>query len=231
VDDGSLVYCRHCGAPQVRLSEEMIEQAQQQAAAAAAASLDPDVPPADRPPVARVTEPGAVVWPGAIQTAALAGAVSAVLTLLSFLLPPVSLLGVFWSFSAPIVALGVYASRFPRTRIHAGFGARLGLLSGLAIAIASLTLNTLGLVLARFAFHDAASIDGPINQASSQLHVSMLAKSDADAQQVLAWFTIPEFRAGVMLASVALVMALYLAYTSLAGAFGGYLRSRRVPPS
>lgn len=230
-DDGSLVYCRHCGAPQVRLSEEMIEQAQQQAAAAAAASLDPDVPPSDRPPVARVTEPGAVVWPGAIQTAALAGAVSAVLTLLSFLFPPVSLLGVFWGFSAPIVALGVYASRFPRTRIHAGFGARLGLLSGLAIALASLTLNTLGLVLARFAFHDAASIDGPVAQIFNQLRASMLAKSDTDASQFLGWLTIPEFRAGLLLTSVGMMIALYLIYSSLAGAFGGYLRSRRVPQS
>jgi len=152
-----------------------------------------------------------------------------VLTLLSFPLPPVSLLGLFWSFSAPIVALGVYASRFPRTRIHAGFGARLGLLAGLAITIASLTLNTLGLVLARFAFHDAASIDSPVAQIFNQLRVSMLAKSDTDASQFLAWLTIPEFRVGLLLISVGMMMVFYLVYCSLAGAFGGYLRSRRAP--
>ena len=86
-------------------------------------------------------------------------------------------------------------------------------------------------MLARFAFHDAASIDGPVAQIFSQLRASMLAKSDTDASQFLGWLTIPEFRAGLLLTSVGMMIALYLIYSSLAGAFGGYLRSRRVPQS
>jgi hypothetical protein len=216
----------------VRLSEEMREQAEQQAAAAAAASLDPDVPATSRPPVDRVSEAGAVVWPGAIQCGALAGAVTALLTLLAFPLPPVSLLGLFWGFAAPIVALGVYTSRFPRTHITTGFGARVGMLSGLGIAAASATVHTVAVVLARFAFHDAASIDGPLDQVFAQLRISLIARSGAaDAQPVLNWLAIPEFRVGLMLTSLGMMLALYLAYSSLAGAFAGYLRSHRRPQS
>jgi len=227
-EDGTLVYCGHCGAPQVRLSEEMLEQAAQQATAAAAASLDPDVPAGSRPPVDRVTEPTAVVWPGAIKCAGLAGAGTAALTLLSFLLPPVSLLSLLWSFAAPVVVVGIYTARFPRTRISTGFGARLGLLSGLAIALASLTINSVALVLERFAFHGSATMDSQIEQIFAQMRTSVTARSSAaDAHSILNWLNIPEFRAGLVLASFGMMLVVYLAYTTLAGAFAGALRSRR----
>jgi uncharacterized Zn finger protein (UPF0148 family) len=227
-DDGTLVYCGHCGAPQVRLSEEMLEQAAQQATAAAAASLDPNVPADSRPPVERVTEVSAIIWPGAIQCAGLAGAVAAVLTLLSFLLPAVSLLSLLWGFAAPVVVLGLYAARFPRTRIYTGFGARLGLLSGLAIALASMTINSVALVLERFALHGSASIDSQIEQMFVQMRTSLAASPSADEMHaMLRWLTIPEFRAGLVLASLGMMLGLYLAYSSLAGAFAGALRSRR----
>jgi uncharacterized membrane protein (DUF485 family) len=234
-DESALVYCPHCGAPQVRLSEEMLEQAAQQAAAAAAASLDPDAPPGSRPPVERVTDPSAVVWPGAIQCAALAGAVAAVLVLLAFPLPPVSLLSLFWSLAAPIVVLSVYSARFPRTRIHAAFGARLGLLSGLSIAIATMVLITVGLVLARFAFHDAAAIDAWVNQAFAPTR-AMLTQYEQQAgaaavQPMRDVLNIPEFRVGFMLASISMMLAFYLGFCSLAGALGGFLRARAQPRS
>jgi ABC-type methionine transport system permease subunit len=135
---------------------------------------------------------------------------------------------VLWGFAAPVVVLGVYAARFPRTRIHTGFGARLGLLSGLAIALTSLTINGVALVLERFAFHASASMDGQIEQIFAQMRTSVVARSSAaDAQSVLRWLAIPEFRAGLVLASVGMMLVLYLAYSALAGAFAGALRSRR----
>jgi hypothetical protein len=227
-DDGSLVYCGHCGAPQVRLSEETREQAEQQAAAAVAASLDPDLAATARPPVERVNEPTAVVWPGAIQCAALAAAVAALLTLLSFPLPPVSLLGLLWTLIAPIVVLGVYAARFPRSRITTSLGIRAGLLSGLGITLSSIIIHTVDLVLMRFAFHDSASIDGPVGQLFAQLRVSFLARSGAaDAKLILDWLAIPEFRAGLLLVSGAMMLTIYLVYSSLLGGLAGYMRSRR----
>jgi len=227
-DDGSLVYCGHCGAPQVRLSEEMREQSEQQAAAAAAASLDPELAASARPPVDRVSEPTAVVWPGAIQCAALAGGAAALLMLLAFPFPPVSLLGLVWGLVAPIVVLGIYAARFPRTHITAGFGVRMGLLSGLGIALSSVAINTVALVLARFAFHAGSSIDGPLGQAFAQLRVSLVARSGAaDAQPILNWLAIPEFRAGLLLGSSGMMLTIYLIYSSLLGSVAGAMRSRR----
>ncbi len=227
-DDGSLVYCGHCGAPQVRLSEEMREQAEQQAAAAAAASLDPEHSAAARGSVDRISEPTAVLWPGAIQCAALGAAATALLTLLAVPLPPVSRLGLLWSLVAPIVVLGIYAARFPRTQITSGFGFRLGLLSSLGIVLSSLCIHTLVLLLTRFAFHNGAAIDGPLSQVFAQLRVSLIARSGAaDAQPMLNWLAIPEFRVGLLLVSGGMFLTLYLIYSSLLGALAGYMRSRR----
>lgn len=215
-DEGSLVYCWNCGAPQVRLSEELLEQAERQLtgteAAAAAAN------PAPRP--------AAPVWRGAIRCAALAGAVAAGLTLLSFALPAVALLSWFWAVGAPIVVLGVYASRFRLTRITPGFGARLGVLSGLAIMLSSMTLNTAALLLARFVFHSSARLDSGVATVFSQLRTNMQAQSGAAAAPFLKLLSIPEFRAGLLLSSAALFLAMYLIYSALAGIFAGYLRSR-----
>jgi hypothetical protein len=216
-DEGSLVFCWNCGAPQVRLSEELLEQAELQLAARDASQNNAGEP------APRVTTP---VWRGAIQCAALAGAIAGVLTLVSFAYPPVVLLSWLWAIGAPIVVLGVYSSRFRLTRITPGFGARLGLLSALAILLASLALNTAALLLARFAFHASGKIDTSMNTVFAQLRTNTQAQSGAAAAPLLNLLSVPEFRIGLLLTSAAIFLVLYLVYSALAGVFAGYLRSR-----
>jgi hypothetical protein len=205
----------------VLLSEELREQIDQQISAQQNAAN----PLAD--PIPQPAAPGnAIVWRGAIQIAALAGAVAAALALLSFALPPVVLLSLFWFISAPIIVMGFYSSRFRKTRITASFGARLGLLTGLAILIVSSTLNTIGLVLQRFLFHSTAELDSQIAKMFDQVHANFASQSQQSVKIMNDMLAIPEFRAGILLSSIFFGLALYLAYSATAGAFAGYLRSR-----
>jgi hypothetical protein len=220
-EQGSLIYCWNCGAPQVQLSEELRDQIEQQLSAQQTAAH-----PLAEQPVQPVAPSNAVIWRGAIQIAGLAGAVAAALAVLAFALPPVTLLSFFWFISAPIIAMGFYSSRFRKTRITAGFGARLGLLTGLAILIVTSTLNTIGLVLERFVFHSTAELDTQIEKSFAQAHTAFAAQPGAFSSAVLTSLTIPEFRAGIVLTSIFFGLSFYLAYSVTAGAFAGYLRSR-----
>jgi hypothetical protein len=203
----------------VQLSEELREQMMVQLSAQheAANTVAPVAVPAPN---------NAIVWPGAMQCAALAGAVSAAFTLVSFALPPVALLSFFWLISAPIVVLGVYSSRFRRSRITMDFGARLGALTGLAILIATTTLNTTGLVLQRYVFHSTSDIDVQITSLFTQMHTTIAANSGPASAEALHMLAIPEFRAGILLTSIGICLVLYLGFSSIAGAFAGYLRAR-----
>lgn len=203
------------------LREQMAAQIEEQIAAqreAANADLQ-----AARPTAA---PSNAIVWPGAMQCAGLAGAVAAVLTLLSFALPFIALLSFFWLISAPIIVLGVYSSRFRRSRITAAFGARLGALTGLAILLATATLNTTGLVLQRYVFHSTAEIDVQIANLFAQMHTSIAASSGPASASALHMLAVPEFRAGILLTSIFICLVLYLTFSAIAGSFAGYLRAR-----
>lgn len=183
---------------------------------------------ADNPPVPSLpTVPAnAIIWPGAMQCAGLAGAVAAAFTLLSFAFPPIALLSFFWLISAPIIVLGIYSSRFRLSRITIDFGARLGVLTGLAILIATTTLNTIGLVLQRYVFHSTADMDVQLTNLFAQMHSTIAANSGAASSEALSMISIPEFRAGILLTSIFICLVLYLGFSAVAGAFAGYLRTR-----
>lgn len=205
----------------MQLSEELRDQLDQQITAQQTAA-DPSAQPIPSPTASR----HAIVWRGAIQTAGLAGAVAAALALVAFALPPVTLLSFLWFISAPIVVLGVYSSRFHQTHITTGFGARLGFLTGLAILVVTMTLNTIGLVLERFVFHSTAAVDTQIANLFAQVHTNFAAQSQEAAKMAASILAIPEFRAGILLTSICMFLVLYLIYSATAGAFAGYLRSR-----
>ncbi len=125
--------------------------------------------------------------------------------------------------------MGIYSSRFRQTNITAGFGAKLGALTALTIFLATASLNTIGLVMERFVLHSAgeiSDIDSQLNKMFEQLHTNFAAQSQQSARMLTEMLARPEFRAGILLASIFLCLLLYLAYAATAGAFAGYLRSR-----
>jgi hypothetical protein len=222
-DPNSLVFCWNCGAPQVLLSEEFRDQLeQQQLAAQNSASSTPVIPFAD---------PTAVLWPRAMQLAGLAGVVYLGLSLVSQALPPIGLLAVLWMLGAPIVVLGIYSARTPRTRITTGFGVQLGILSGTAIGLASFFANTLILLALRFVLHQPDKFAGPINAAFDQVQKQQLSQPVspdvlAEMRHLFDLLKIPEFRIGFLLLGSAILFLIYIVYSAIAGAFAGLLRSR-----
>jgi len=220
-DSGTLIYCSHCGAPQVLLSEELREQAAENAVAqgnnatagnfaeAGLTSLD-------------TADPTTVDWTEAVRVAGLGGLIALALGLLSMPIPPVTILAFLWALIAPIVVLGIYCSRRKQTRILPGFGARLGLLTGMAIAAALFTVDAVQLIFDRFIFHHGAEIDTALMGVFTKLH-----EAQAANQQPMPFNdAIPEFRVGLLLFSLGFGAILYLGYAVISGAFGGLLRSR-----
>lgn len=215
--EGGLLFCSNCGAPQIRVSEDLLLEAQKQRAvldSGLAAGLLGDA------------HPDAVVWPAAIRYAVLAGALAAALNLLSFAVPPVILLAWFWAIGAPVVVLGIYSSKIRPPKLRPGFGARLGLLCGLAIAFGMSVINAGGLVLARFVFHDATQIDSQLASMFAQLRTTIQQQGGPAQASLLNWLNIPEDRLGLMLIMSAIGLVIYLGLSALGGAFAALLRSR-----
>ena len=214
--EGSLVFCYNCGAPQITVSEELLAEAQKQRAV-----LDSGLAGG-----ILGSQSDAVVWPVAIRYVALAGALAAALTLVSFALRPVGLLAWFWAIGAPVVVLGVYNSKIRPTQLRAGFGARLGLLCGLSIFFAMSVIGVCALVFARFVFHGAAQIDNQLTLFFTQLRTTVQQQGGPAQAPVLAWLNIPENRLGWLLLMMTFVFVIYLALSALGGAFAALLRSR-----
>jgi len=157
-DSGTLIYCSHCGAPQVRLSEELREQAAENSEAQHSNTATGNFAEAGLTSL-DAADPAAVDWTEAVRAAGLGGLIALGLGLLSMPVPPVTLLTFLWALIAPIVVLGIYCSRRKQTHILPGFGARLGLLTGLAIAAALSTAAALQFIIERFVLRHGAGID------------------------------------------------------------------------
>lgn len=216
-DEGTLIFCTHCGAPQVLLSEELQTQVEAQAKAAEDGAVGPVM-----------REPGSLMWAGALRCIGLAGAVAAVLSALSAVLPPVVLLTLLWAIISPVVVIGLFQSRFPLVPITTGFGARLGLLTGLAVGVVLSIANTVELLVRRFAMHGRGMVefDNMWDGMFAQQQATWTAQLGAAAQPFARALDVPEFRAGIILASMAFGIAILLAITTAGGAFAGFVRSR-----
>jgi hypothetical protein len=203
------------------LSEDLREQAETANAAPGATVGAGNFAEAGLPSL-DAGDPTAVDWTEAVRVAGLGGLIALGLGLISMAVPPVVLLDLFWALIAPIVVLGIYCSRRKHTRIRAGFGARLGLVTGVAIAWAISTVAALQFIIGRFVLHRGPEIDSGMADVFAKLQ-----ERQAAAQQPMPFnLAIPEFRVGLLLSSISFAICLYLAYAMISGAFGGLLRSR-----
>jgi hypothetical protein len=229
-DDGALHFCHVCGAPQVRLSEELLLAAE----AASNPGQNPDGTTSTNPDAttaAQDLDRDHINWRGAIHCALLAGLIALALELLSLASGIFDLLAFFWATGAPIIILGIYAARFRETRINTDFGARLGLLTGGFIALAMASVDLVHTLLDRFVYHSAAALDAQTAASFAQIKSQTLARagsqSAAVAAQLVGMLNLPEFRAGIFLSGIAFVTVAYLIFSTTGGAFAGFLRSRK----
>ncbi len=224
---GDLLYCPHCGAPQVILSEELREQFEQQQLAAQNPASAAEM---ENLPIEPVSDPTAIVWPRALQLIALGGALFGLLLLAGLTFPALGLFAVLWLLIAPIVLVGIYAARHPQSRITVRFGARFGLLTGLSIGVAGLLIGTFRLLVMRFALHQGAVIDQQITALFAQMQspdvVRAFGMDKAELQRAFDLYNLPEYRAALFLLDAAVMVGLYALYAAVAGSFSGLLRSR-----
>ncbi len=206
------VFCPHCAAPQLLLSEACL--------ADATAAID--TTGATPPP-----QPRQVEWQTAIRCALLVAAVAALLSLLALRLPFASFLSTVWVLTAPLTTLGLYQRRRPLAWMDAGIGARIGFTTSLGvIAMLAIAFAAAGLI-ARFGLHSLAEFDSATAHLIAQARETAANSPNPAPPEVLKLYDKREFQAGLMIASLALCAVFLLIAGTCGGALGGLLRTRR----
>ncbi|NYF78932.1 zinc ribbon domain-containing protein [Granulicella arctica] len=213
--DGLSPFCPHCGAPQLFLSESYLaDQLESVSSADTTGALPPPLP-------------RQVDWKVALRCAFLVAAIAAVLSVIGLRVPGISFLSTIWILTASMSTLALYQHRRPRAWMDAGVGARVGLTTGLALIVTvGLALAIAG-VVARFGLHSMAGFDADFAQILAQSRQTAAASAAQAAPEVVKLYDLPEFQAGIVLASLTISAIFLLIFSAFGGALGGMLRNRR----
>ena len=205
-------FCPHCGVPQLELAEEQIVKLH------AAAATTGELPPPN---------PETIAWRPVLQAALAVAGIAALLWLVSLPLPAAGVLCWLIILSGSLLVLEIYRRRQPSARIDAGVGARIGLVFGLTLDSALAVAVAIAGLLARFVTHGMAPID---TQISASLQAQAAQAALTVPPDILHFFATPEFRAGLILAVLALSALILLLLSTLSGALAGMLAPRRILP-
>jgi hypothetical protein len=204
-------FCPHCGSPQIYLQDY-----EEQTGAG-----DTDTTGALPPP-----RPQQVEWRTAIRCAALVAGIAAVLGVVSAQVQMVSLLSWLWTISGSLITVALYQRRRPLAWMDAGVGARIGVVVGLALMTCFAVATAVGGLVARYGLHSMAGFDAELSQ---MLHaqIEKSAATTPEPPELQRFLYSPEVRAGMMLMGFAMVSGALLVLSTLGGAVGGFLRTRR----
>ena len=204
-------FCPHCGSPQIYLQDHEQQNG----------DAEPDTTGAMAPP-----RPQQVEWKTAIRCAALVAVVAAGLSLVSQRVQAISLFSLVWIISGSMITLALYQRRRPLAWMDAGVGARIGLVVGLAlVACLGFAWAASGLV-ARYGLHNMGAFDAQLARTvhDSFEKASSIAQQSPNAKGF--WYS-PEARAGMMLAGFGMMSGFLLILSTVGGAVGGFMRTRR----
>ena len=211
VGDGEVSFCAHCGAPQIYLIDYG------ETSAAGEESTTGTLPP---------PHPRGVEWKTAIRCAALVALIAAVLSAAAIRVPVLSPVSSLWIISGSLITVGLYQWRRPAAWMDAGIGAQIGMLAGIAlVAFLAISMAVAGLI-ARYGLHAMAGFDA---QLTEQLHaqIEKAAAANPEPVDVTRYLYSPEFRAGMMLTGFAMLAGIVMVLSTVGGAVGGFLRTRR----
>jgi hypothetical protein len=217
---GPCAFCPHCGAPQLLLSEDYLADQPPQAAEGA------DTTGALPPPLPRQVE-----WQTALRCAAFVAAIAALLCVVALRVPGVSLFSTVWILTASTTTLALYHRRLPLAWMDAAVGARIGLATGVVLIALITASMALAGVVARFGLHAMAGFDADFAQMIVQVketaRQTASSSSTPPPAELLHLYDLPEFQAGLMLATVTTGAIFLLVFSTFGGAVNGLLRNRR----
>lgn len=205
------IFCPACGAPQLRFEPN-------EDTATYAAGLRQGH---------GVHSPNSIHWKQAIQAAITVAIPMGIMS--SNLLPLASLGCCLWIVGGAIAAVALYRRRAEVTVLAAKTGARIGLVAGVLAALATTIFSALYLVVERFVLHHSSTIDSTFQSQLEQL--SHMAQSNPDPQgqmeAFLRFLATPDGRAAWVLAGSATLSAGIVVFSTLGGALGARLLTRR----
>jgi hypothetical protein len=205
-DSGSS-FCPHCGAPQLYLPEQGPSDPNE-------AGESTGVLPPPRP--------RQVEWKTAILCAGAVALVAAVLSVVSARVPALIAINWLWILCGAAIALGLYQRRRPQAWMDAGIGARIGIVAGFGLVFSiAVSMAVVGLV-ARFALHSMAGFDADL-----RVQIEKAIAANPQPVEVMRYIKSPEFRAGIMLGGFAMMAGFILLTSTIGGALGGMLRTKR----
>ena len=193
VEDGT-PFCKQCGAPQIRV----------------AGFGSSSAPTLEDVPSASYASTPTVQWPGALPSIVISGFLAAVLMLV-----PLGAFGL-GMLIAGFLCVVLYRRRNPGVDPTPGSGARLGAATG-AVGFTFFGLFTAVEVLV---FHSGGELHAALLEAVEK---SAARTADPQAQQMLDYLRSPSGLALVMVMGLAVMLVMFLVFSSLGGALGAYL--------
>jgi|ERR1700722_6133400 len=209
--DGVSPFCPHCGSPQIYLQDY-----EQQSGAAEADTTGALPPP-------RLQQ---VEWKTAIRCALLVAGIAALLGMVAQRVQVVSLFSSLWTIGGSMITLALYQRRRPLAWMDAGVGARIGMVSGLALVACLGAALAIGGLAARYGLHSMAGFDAELTQIMHVGYEKTVAMSPAPPEFQRLFFS-PEFRAAYVLAMLGITAGFLLILSTVGGAVGGFMRMRR----
>jgi hypothetical protein len=182
---------------------------------------------------------GGIAWRPALKTAALLAIPAGVLC--SGLTSIGQSMGLLWMAGAAVWAVVLYTKRARTGWLSTGAGARIGLVTGLFASWLTLTVNGIGLWVARFLLHQGSQMDSSWAEEVdnslklSQQMVTQMGMTAAQAAQSTqfskAWMLSAEGRAGIALSTFLTGAAFLVFFAAIGGALGARLLAQPRRPS
>jgi hypothetical protein len=168
--------------------------------------------------------PQQVEWKTAIRCAAAVAGVGALLSVGAMRVALLGTLSLMWIVSASIITLGLYQRRRPAAWMDMRVGARIGVVVGVCLALAlGIAMAGEGL-LSRYVLHGMGDFDAAMAAKTAE---AIRNSKTPVPPEMLGFLGSQEFRAGMVLACFAFVSASLLVLSTVFGAFGGLMRTRR----
>jgi hypothetical protein len=204
--DGESPFCPHCGAPQIYMTD--------QAETAENGEGSTGILPPPRPQQ--------IDWKMAIKCGIGVSLVAALLSVAAARIPMLSPLSWLWTVSCSVIALALYQKRRPQAWMDAAVGARIGIVVGLILVVSiAIAMAAAGLV-ARFNLHAMGPFDAEL-----RAQIDKALAMNPQPAEVMRFIYSPEFKAGMMLAGFAMMAGFVMVLSTVGGAVGGMVRTRR----